>query len=79
MNRIKFAGLKLISAQPLRTPGGLDFTLIGFLYFQWGLGRPWNGVGDGQLKANTRHSLAAPGLHRDVESGRSHLPEPDVH
>jgi hypothetical protein len=27
MNRIKFAGLKLISAQPLRTPGGLDFTL----------------------------------------------------
>jgi hypothetical protein len=28
MNRIKFAGLKLISAQPLRTPGGLDFTLI---------------------------------------------------
>jgi hypothetical protein len=31
VNRIKFAGLKLISAQPLRTPGGLDFTLIGVL------------------------------------------------
>ena len=62
MNRIKFAGLKLISAQPLRTPGGLDFTPIGVLWFPWALGRPQLQLDDGPREAKSGQSLCLKGV-----------------